>query len=530
MTELLQGRAGARLFALVVVAIVAYHLVRLSTQATLATYVRDLNVNDTFYYYQIAKNLAAGKFSTFDGVELTNGYHPLWAWLLAPFFLFDPSPDHVLAWLKNWELILLGGATLCAAAALRTLRGVAWFMLPVPFVLLKSRPLIVGMEGACAVLVIALTMWLVPFALARPSSRGRWLACAIVLGALPYARLELVAATVVATVALVLYVRRAGIRPGLPAWQFATIVLGLVGFYFLFSQLVFGLPVPVSGLLKRYWSERHFEAHGGYDFVANLGAMWDASLQRSRLCVAAALLALPALSWLDHRHRARERAPEHGLDIVLLAFSACLFARFAYAVLTTRPFFALYDWYFAPTQFLGACLVTLAAHRVYRATARIAPLMSMTVLLVAVLAVPQPRWTATTSLRDLQTAEGADWELADYHTARWMQAQLPKTTVVGSTDAGIFAFFTDLRVINLDGLVNSADFYRKQRDQELVAWVHASDITHLANVVHKDEMNRGCRVMARRMRQRRTLRGRCTLVHEGGAFGDRRSVVWRYDR
>jgi hypothetical protein len=45
----------------------------------LAAYVQDINVDDSFYYYSIARNFSHGLFSTVDGFNLTNGYHPLWA-------------------------------------------------------------------------------------------------------------------------------------------------------------------------------------------------------------------------------------------------------------------------------------------------------------------------------------------------------------------------------------------------------------------------------------------------------------------
>ena len=41
--------------------------------------IRDVNLDDAFYYFQIARNFADGKFSTFDdGITRTNGYHPVW--------------------------------------------------------------------------------------------------------------------------------------------------------------------------------------------------------------------------------------------------------------------------------------------------------------------------------------------------------------------------------------------------------------------------------------------------------------------
>lgn len=39
--------------------------------------------DDFFYYARIAENFADSGSPTFDGITLTNGYHPLWLWLLA---------------------------------------------------------------------------------------------------------------------------------------------------------------------------------------------------------------------------------------------------------------------------------------------------------------------------------------------------------------------------------------------------------------------------------------------------------------
>ena len=51
----------------------------------LVNLIHGVNNDDAFYYFQIARNLAEGKFSTFDGgITRTNGYHPLWLFLIAP--------------------------------------------------------------------------------------------------------------------------------------------------------------------------------------------------------------------------------------------------------------------------------------------------------------------------------------------------------------------------------------------------------------------------------------------------------------
>ncbi|HAV78457.1 MAG TPA: hypothetical protein DCX53_14000 [Anaerolineae bacterium] len=45
-------------------------------------FVRD----DAYYYFKVAQNISEGHGSTFDGINQTNGYHPLWLWICVPIF------------------------------------------------------------------------------------------------------------------------------------------------------------------------------------------------------------------------------------------------------------------------------------------------------------------------------------------------------------------------------------------------------------------------------------------------------------
>ncbi|HMG55744.1 MAG TPA: hypothetical protein VK601_19730, partial [Kofleriaceae bacterium] len=46
----------------------------------------DIVCDDAFYYFQIARNAALGRGFTFDGLAATNGFHPLYMWLIVPIF------------------------------------------------------------------------------------------------------------------------------------------------------------------------------------------------------------------------------------------------------------------------------------------------------------------------------------------------------------------------------------------------------------------------------------------------------------
>ncbi|HCR72294.1 MAG TPA: hypothetical protein DIW23_12675, partial [Anaerolineae bacterium] len=42
--------------------------------------------DDAYYYFKVAQNITEGYGSTFDGINLTNGYHPLWMLICIPIF------------------------------------------------------------------------------------------------------------------------------------------------------------------------------------------------------------------------------------------------------------------------------------------------------------------------------------------------------------------------------------------------------------------------------------------------------------
>ena len=90
-------------FSLVILALVISVIAIVSPACSLYNW---FNTDDGYYYFTVARNIAAGNGSTFDGINLTNGYHPLWMLVcVAVFFLFgggDPIlPLRVIA--------LLGG-------------------------------------------------------------------------------------------------------------------------------------------------------------------------------------------------------------------------------------------------------------------------------------------------------------------------------------------------------------------------------------------------------------------------------------
>lgn len=49
-------------------------------------YLLHFCLDDAYFYFKIANNVALGKGSTFDGLNYTNGYHPLWLIILSGYY------------------------------------------------------------------------------------------------------------------------------------------------------------------------------------------------------------------------------------------------------------------------------------------------------------------------------------------------------------------------------------------------------------------------------------------------------------
>ncbi len=72
-------------------------------------FIRD----DAYYYFKVAQNISEGRGSTFDGINPTNGYHPLWLWINIPIFALARF-DRILP----LRLLLLLMSALSAGAAI----------------------------------------------------------------------------------------------------------------------------------------------------------------------------------------------------------------------------------------------------------------------------------------------------------------------------------------------------------------------------------------------------------------------------
>ena len=467
----------------------------LLSQFDLLNLLRDVNTDDSFYYFQIAWHLAQGNFSTFDGgITQTNGYHPLWAWLITPFYWFLDK-ETALFGIKAFEIILMaGGVALVAAAAY--LARLPWLllfaMLPALYAL---RTIHLGLESALALLLLGLLFLGVVLFIRHPA-RWRWPLAAL-LFLLPWVRLEYIAISLAVAAALLLiewsrtgepgYSARAG-RYGLlrrlagyyAAGPLLAAVAGLLA-YFAYNGVIFRTIVPVSGLVKQAWSEFWFQDAGGYSLAQNFRDIIQISVFNWELLVALEVCVYLLLVWWLVRSRNGDGGTDSGATgWLLLAFLVGAFGlaaghlgQFAWTVLTTHPDYTDFAWYYIPAYLLMALIIPL---RVYVAIYLIRRLAGgrwprAARVLSAAAALAGLGWLAATAdfrepfkfVDQRSASTDSYFEPAYYAGASLLNRALPEGSVIGSWDAGTLGYFSRFPVVNLDGLVNSYDYYQRAR-------------------------------------------------------------------
>ena len=477
--------------------------------------LRDVNNDDAFYYYQIARNLAEGQFSTFDGgITRTNGYHPVWMLLITPFY-WVLDRETALFGIKALELGLIGGSAVSLVVSARLCR-LPWLALFAVLPLLyQRREIWFGLEAAAGLLALSLLFLSLSLMARQP---GRWwplLAAAAFIQ--PWVRLEYLAISLAATAGAAVVVgmqpkpdadagaarrRHPGLelgrfRIGVPPWRVVGPLLGACGggvIYFAYNRLVFGGYVPVSGAFKALWSQTKFAEDGGYSLMQNVAAHWQHDVFRDGLLAAVEVGVYALLVWWVGR-RAFQPRPQL-LPIFLVGAAALAMghaAKFVQHGLAIHPFYNE-GWYFVPAYLLTALLIPIRCFTaVYLIKALVSPrwpnggrLLSAGTVGAAViaLAVTVDFGEPFRFIDDIQDRQGKDWEISSYLGTQAMNGILPDDAVVGSEHAGVIGYFADVPVVNLDGLVNTYDFYYYCRDTscDLLPYIREYGVTHLAGI------------------------------------------------
>ena len=121
--------------------------------------------DDAFYYFKVAGNIVAGHGPTFDQINSTNGFHPLWMLFLIPIYsLFGTDHEFavrvvycfigLIAWTTFWVAYRSVATYVSRPAGIVAACSLIgpWFL----------NPMVNGLETGILILHLFLIIWLVP--------------------------------------------------------------------------------------------------------------------------------------------------------------------------------------------------------------------------------------------------------------------------------------------------------------------------------------------------------------------------------
>lgn len=403
--------------------------------------------DDSFFYIKTAQHISEGAGSTFDEVNRTNGYHPLYMLLLVGLALLVPLVDEAgIRLVIVLDTVLLAGALpfldrlLSALAIRRSVRLPAMMGVVVGIGFYDF-----GVEGRLLLLIAVVYLW----AITRASGTSGWMVPALGV-LLCLVRIDAILFVGIVVVAVHLAGQRRRERPLLSAAarQLAP-ALAVVAGYMAYNQIVFEHPTTISSWLKIGW-------RNGFDppLLSTTGLKL-----RYLGSIAGALLVIPVIArkWIQ-ASSARQR-----LGAGITSGLACHSMAYL-GVLTLFLRGGLNTWYFAlPLLMVMTCLAYVVEHEMLRRLDRIsvAGLARRSLLAGA--------WVVLLAALGIGVANKSDNRWHDQHAlGRWIGQHLPPDARIFQVDSsGGTAYFGRRSVINGDGLINGWEYQRYLRDGRL---------------------------------------------------------------
>jgi hypothetical protein len=400
--------------------------------------------DDSYFYLQIASNIVAGHGSTFHQITPTNGYHPLWLWLTTACMAIAGGNKMVALHIVVVLQVILFLTTAVIFRQLGRTMGLRYW--PCGLAVVSAYLLGTGVYGSEAhvnALMLVAGIAVLWRALEK-ESMGPWFVSGVVFGLALLARLD----NVFVAFALIGF---ALLHNGWQdRWLIArrTIAAALGGAlvvlpYLVYNYATFGHAMPISGAIKSIFPTMMIN-------LGNLGEM-------GRLAAPFGLVALFTGFVLDRDSRRRVVWFGLGTGVVLHAFY----------VIAYTDHYTFWAWYYVAAVIAAGLTGSYWVEWIAERTARFVPekityvLASMAI--IALLSLGAARsWLKGIGPIELGPVV-IDVQINNYRwpdeVAQWMKTNLPPDSVIYAFDyPGAIAFYSDLRVLPMDGLVNDYEY------------------------------------------------------------------------
>lgn len=420
--------------------------------------------DDSYFYLQIAHNIAIGKGSTFHGITATNGYHPLWmVGAVSAALLAGGDKAATLHITVAIQALLAIGVALLFVRLARGM-GLEHRLAGVAVILgYLFGTGVYGSEAHLNALMLMAGMLALWHALTLDRSR-LWLASGLLLGLAVLARLDNIFVAAALCILGALNGRERGVAQVVKRTSLAAVGgAAVVGPYLALNWFQYGHLMPISGAIKSTFPSFDFE-------LDRLGAMGELAAPFGAVMLFVGL-------FLDKDRRRR---------VLWCGLGSGIIAHALYVIGFTDHY-TFWAWYYVSgvlaAGFMAAYLPGWVASKVgsARASAVLRSLVIAATLAILTAGAARAWFKAFNPIK--MGSVTIDYPVNEYRWpeefATWMKHNLSSESVIFVLDwPGALAWYSGLRVMPMDGLVS--DF----RYNDALLEVGASDYLCAHGITH----------------------------------------------
>ncbi|RZN35096.1 MAG: hypothetical protein EF813_09270 [Methanosarcinales archaeon] len=432
--------------------------------------------DDTFYYFKTAKNIAYGNGVSFDGINQTNGFQPLWMLLLVPiFYLFGSDLVLPIRIILMFQVLLTALTTIlvykfCILGRVKKHTAIVisliWFIYPIHVVSVMC-----GQESALYALFLMLTMYFYVTRFDKSQSftqisNKNKVMLGLLTGLTFLSRLDGV--FLILTFWILILLSAESAKEKLKAIVTISIPIAIVTLpYLMWNYFVFGALTPISGRIKHYWAMVTISDLSGlnsFDLFHRVGCslyfdncIFSTFKVIKHVCmplfiVLVVMVLVFVLAW--RKDITSKLNDLNVLPLVIFVFILVVFYKtYYFDVFTTFGTWQLVPHFILFSIFFGVLFEvfvdkTKELFHFFGESYR-----SIATILTCVLIVSS--FAAIIYMQSTQIDAKEDY----LNNAQWLRENTNKNDLIGAWEAGIIGYFSERRVINLDGLINSPEYF-----------------------------------------------------------------------
>ncbi|RMF93722.1 MAG: hypothetical protein D6734_09410 [Candidatus Schekmanbacteria bacterium] len=433
-------------------------------------------VDDAFYYFQTARNIVKGLGSTFDGINPTNGYHPLWMLCILPIFYFTKSsPELSIHFVMTLQVVILAGIILLFGKIIYEKFGKAYAVIALA-IFIWPRFLSQTEYGLEAGLLIFLLFVTVYFSLkskifsSYAGFRQNFL-FGIILGFVFLARLDSI--FLIAAIAVYLFLQifiqsNIEIQKRINIFFKKSFTLALpvilIAFpYLTYNYLKFGHIVTISGSLKHSFPVPHFFKEYFFEFK-------EFSIIFFLALFFLIFILLRKDSYISF-------CEDNEYSAISTIFALYVILHFADTIFFMK--WAVFRWHFAGYVVFLILISPLIVDFLSEASKKMLKIekkvfltfLSFAFLVGAILS------------QMISVSRGMEnkFQYNVYEEALWVKDNTKKEDVLMIEDAGILGYFSDRRVVNIDGVINNFELQEYFKEGKFVQYIKDKGIKYFAH-------------------------------------------------